>query len=46
MDDENTLDRPDLITPRPGTCAVTAGKKAATIEDQLPPMSFRLYRIK
>ena len=46
MDDENTLDNPTRITPRPGTCAVTAGKKAATIEDQLPPMSFRLYRIK
>ena len=46
MDDENTLDNPTRITPRPGTCAVTAGKKAATIEDKLPPMSFRLYRIK
>ena len=46
MDDENTLDNPTRITPRPGTCAVTAGKKAATIEDKVPPMSFRLYRIK
>ncbi len=46
MDDENTLDNPTRITPRPGSCAVTAGKKAATIEDKVPPMSFRLYRIK
>ena len=46
MDDENTLDNPTRITPRPGTCALTAGKTAATIEDKVPPMSFRLYRIK
>ncbi|MBP3252190.1 MAG: carbohydrate binding domain-containing protein [Prevotella sp.] len=46
MDDENTLDRPDLITPQPGTAQVVSGKKAATLEDQLPPMSFRVYVIK
>ena len=46
LDDENTLDHPDLICPVSGTATVNAGKKAATIEDQLPAMTFRLYRIK
>ena len=45
-DDENTLDQPALITPQPGSCPVVAGKKAATIDDQIAPLSFRLYRIK
>ena len=46
MDDENTLDHPDLICPVSGTATVTAGKKAATLQDRLPAMTFRLYRIK
>ena len=46
MDDENTLDRPDLITPQPGTATIVSGKKSATLDDQLPPMSFRVYIIK
>ncbi|MBP5338254.1 MAG: carbohydrate binding domain-containing protein [Prevotella sp.] len=46
MDDENTLDQPEKITPKSGSAKVEAGKKAATLTDQLPPMTFRLYRIK
>ena len=46
MDDENTLDEPEKITPKAGTIAVTAGKKAATISDELAPKSFRIYKIK
>ena len=46
LDDENTLDHPDLICPVSGTANVIAGKKAATLEDRLPAMTFRLYRIK
>ncbi len=46
MDDENTLDNPNLIKPVEGSVNVEAGKKAATINDQLAPMSFRLYKIK
>ena len=46
MDDENSIQRPDLITPQKGTAQVVAGKKQATVSDQLPAMSFRIYRIK
>ena len=46
MDDENSIQRPELITPQQGTVAVTADKKQAVITDQLPAMSFRIYRIK
>jgi len=46
MDDENSIQRPELITPQKGTAQVVAGKKQATVSDQLPAMSFRIYRIK
>ena len=46
MDDENSIQHPELITPQQGTIAVEAGKKQSTINDQLPAMSFRIYRIK
>jgi hypothetical protein len=45
MDDENSIQRPELITPQCGTIAVEAGKKQSVINDQLPAMSFRIYRI-
>ena len=35
-----------LITPQQGTIAVETGKKQSVINDQLPAMSFRIYRIK
>jgi alpha-L-arabinofuranosidase len=46
MDDENTLDEPEKITPKAGTAQVTADKKNSVLIDQLPAKTFRLYRIK
>ena len=46
MDDENSIQRPELITPQRGTIAVEPDKKQSVINDQLPPMSFRIYRVK
>ena len=46
MDDENSIERPEFITPKKGSVAVEAGKKQSVINDQLPAMSFRIYRIK
>ena len=46
MDDENTLDNPEKITPKAGTAKVIAEKKNSVLNDQVPAMSFRLYRIK
>lgn len=45
MDDENTLDQPNRIVPQAGTVAITTDKKGAQVNDELAPMSFRLYRI-
>ena len=42
---ENTLDNPERITPKAGTANVTTTKKGAVIEDTLPAMSFRLYKV-
>ena len=46
MDDENSIRRPELITPQPGTAQTVADKKGTVLTDQLPPMSFRIYRVK
>ena len=46
MDDENTLAQPELITPKSGTATCTADKKAVVISDELPAMSFRVYKVK
>ncbi|MBQ9671761.1 MAG: carbohydrate binding domain-containing protein [Prevotella sp.] len=48
MDDENTLQQPEKIVPVSGSLnCVTTGKKQQTVlNDNLPAMSFRLYRIK
>lgn len=46
MDDENTLDNPELITPKNGTLSVDAGKDAILLTDNIPAMSFRLYKVK
>lgn len=46
MDDENTICKPELITPQAGSVSYTADKKQAVLNDELPPMSFRIYRIK
>ncbi|MGM9725084.1 MAG: alpha-L-arabinofuranosidase C-terminal domain-containing protein [Prevotella sp.] len=46
MDAENTLDEPEKITPKTGTVSCEAGKKNSTLNDELPAMSFRIYKIK
>jgi alpha-L-arabinofuranosidase len=46
MDAENTLDEPERIVPVQGTIAVTPGKKAATITDDLPAKTFKIYKVK
>ena len=46
MDHENTLDNPELITPKNGTLSVDAGKDATLLTDNIPAMSFRLYKVK
>ena len=46
MDDENSIEQPELITPKEGSVVCTSEKKQLVITDQLPPMSFRIYRVK
>ena len=45
MDDENSICKPELITPQKGTIRVDEGKGSSLLLDDLPPMSFRIYRI-
>jgi alpha-L-arabinofuranosidase len=46
MNDENTLDEPEKITPKTGTATCEAGQKSTVLNDAIPAMTFRLYRIK
>ena len=46
LDDENSIQQPELITPQKGIVVVKVDKKQSVINDQLPAMSFRIYRIK
>ena len=47
MDDENSIARPELIHPVSRTLQCTVNEKQVTVlSDQLPPMSFCIYRIK
>ena len=46
LDDENTLDEPEKIVPKAGTIAVEAGKKNAVLNDEVPAMTFRIYKVK
>ena len=46
MDAENTLDEPEKITPKTGAVSCEAGKKNSILNDELPAMSFRIYKIK
>ena len=46
MDDENTLDQPEKITPKTGTLKLDAGKKATLLVDGVPAMAFRIYKVK
>ena len=46
-DDENTLDQPEKIFPQLGTLdCIAAGKNVLVLSDQLPAMTFRIYKIK
>jgi alpha-L-arabinofuranosidase len=46
MDDENTLDNPEKITPKTGSIQCEAGKKNSVLNDEILPMNFRIYKIK
>ena len=46
MDDENTLDQPEKITPKTGSLKLNAGKKCTQIFDDVPAMTFRIYKVK
>ena len=43
---ENSLDGPNKIVPVDGTVECEAGKSNTVLNDKLPAMSFRLYKIK
>ena len=45
MDADNSLENPSRITPQKGSMKVS-GAKVAVLEDNVPAMSFRIYRIK
>ena len=45
-DDENTLDRPTLITPQEDIVKCENTKKHAILRDVLPALSFRVYQIR
>ena len=45
LEDENTIDRPDKIFPKPGSLQSEQSKKECVFRDELPSMSFRLYKI-
>ena len=44
MDDENSIAHPELIKPEESIAITTEGKKNAILNDELPAMSFRIYR--
>ena len=48
MDDENTLEEPQKIVPMQTTmqCAATGKNEQTVLNDLLPAMSFRLYKVK
>ena len=45
MDDENTLDQPEKIVPVESGMKCEAGKKCTVLSDQVPAMSFRIYKV-
>jgi len=46
MDAENSLDNPDKIVPQNGSLKCEAGKKSTVLNDEVPAMTFRLYKVK
>ena len=45
-DDENTLDEPEKIIPVLSNMKCDAGKKATLLVDDVPAMTFRIYKVK
>jgi alpha-L-arabinofuranosidase len=46
MDDENTLDQPEKIVPVMSGMKCDVYKKFTTIIDEVPAMTFRIYKVK
>ncbi len=46
MDADNTLDNPEKIVPQKGNMKCEAGKKSTVLNDNVPAMTFRLYKVK
>ena len=46
MDADNTLDNPKKIVPQKGSMKCEAGKKNTVLNDNVPAMTFRLYKVK
>ncbi len=46
MDAENSIENPNKITPKKSTLAVEMNGKTPVLNDELPAMSFKVYRIK
>ena len=46
MDDENSISRPEFITPQQGETVIKGDKKYSVLNDELSPMTFRIYRFK
>ncbi len=46
MDDENSIQQPELITPQHGMLKCGTDGKVTLLTDNLPAMSFRVFRIK
>lgn len=43
---ENTIEEPEKITPKESTLTCKASKSSTVIEDEIAPMTFKVYRIK
>ncbi len=48
LEDENTLDNPTKIIPKAGSvaCGVTGKKSQTVLNDKVPAMAFRMYKVK
>ena len=46
LEDENSLSQPNKIVPKPGSLQSEQSKKDCIFHDELPSMSFRLYKIR
>lgn len=46
MDADNTLDNPEKIVPQKGCMKCEADKKNTVLNDNVPAMTFRLYKVK